>query len=228
MFALRRIENEYAKMKEESLPGIRASPGKDLFKWKAFIDGPPESPYEGGRFALEVHLPVRYPLEPPVMWFCTPVFHPNVNDIGEICLDILKAAWSPALSLQKVLLSVSALLADPNFADPLNPAACDLYDKDERRYFAKCKQMTQQYAMTERAASKAKAAAKTKAANAKAKANSAKVKARAKTKAAAKAKANPKAKVGGSKRQAAVGPKAGPAKARAKSKTVAKSSANTR
>lgn len=38
----------------------------------------------------------------------------NISDKGGICIDILKQNWSPALSLFKVMLSLSSLLTDPN------------------------------------------------------------------------------------------------------------------
>ena len=52
--------------------------------------------------------------------FSTPqVWHPNVSSAnGAICLDILKDAWSPALTLKTVLLSIQALLTSPEPSDP--------------------------------------------------------------------------------------------------------------
>jgi peroxin-4 len=51
------------------------------------------------------------------------VFHPNIHwKTGEICLDILKAAWSPAWTLQSVCRAILALLAHPAPDSPLN---CD-------------------------------------------------------------------------------------------------------
>lgn len=109
--------------------------------------GPEGSPYEGGRFELDIKLPPRYPMEPPMVQFRTQIFHPNVDDRGGICLDVLKNMWSPALSLQKVLLSVSSLLTDPNFSDPLNSSASQLFKKDRVAYESKCKSMTMKFAM---------------------------------------------------------------------------------
>lgn len=47
--------------------------------------------YEGLTFKLSLKFPTSYPYEAPQVTFLTPCFHPNVDQYGNICLDILKA-----------------------------------------------------------------------------------------------------------------------------------------
>lgn len=76
----------------------------------------------GGVFQLELFLPDDYPMCAPKIRFLTRIYHPNIDRLGRICLDVLKNNWSPALQIRTILLSIQALLGAPNPEDPLNEA----------------------------------------------------------------------------------------------------------
>lgn len=111
--------------------------------------GPPDSPYSGGIFFLQIHFPTDYPFKPPKVNFTTKIYHPNINSNGSICLDILRDQWSPALTISKVLLSICSMLTDPNPDDPLVPEIAHLYKTDRSRYEATAREWTRKYAMWE-------------------------------------------------------------------------------
>ena len=46
-----------------------------------------------GVFKLELFLPDDYPMTPPKIRFLTKIFHPNVDKLGRICLDVLKSRF---------------------------------------------------------------------------------------------------------------------------------------
>lgn len=72
-------------------PTVTAFPdGDNLFHWVATITGGPGTVYEGLSYKLSLTFPGRYPYTPPVVKFTTPCYHPNVDNHGNICLDILK------------------------------------------------------------------------------------------------------------------------------------------
>ena len=108
--------------------------GDDILHWEATIIGPSESPYSGGMFNLDIHFPSDYPFKPPKIRFKTKIYHPNINSTGSICLDILNKNWSPALTISKMLLSISSLLTDPNPEDPLDVDAANIYKQDLDRF----------------------------------------------------------------------------------------------
>ncbi len=78
------------------------------------MDGPKDSPYENGKFKLELFLPDEYPMVSPKVRFLTKIYHPNIDKVGRICLDVLKDKWTPALQIRTILLSIQALLSSPN------------------------------------------------------------------------------------------------------------------
>lgn len=146
---MKRIIREKKDLDNESLSNCTSGPidMNDMFKWTATIMGPEKSVYEGGIFFLNIVFPKDYPFKPPKIHFKTPIYHPNINSSGNICLDILKDQWSPALTITKVLLSICSLLTDPNPDDPLMSDIASLYQHDKETYEKKAREYTKKYAM---------------------------------------------------------------------------------
>ncbi|ROV91324.1 hypothetical protein VSDG_07743 [Cytospora chrysosperma] len=94
----------------------------DLLTWEAVINGRGVGGgYDEGRWLLSIVIPPNYPLAPPQVRFATPVVHPNIAlDTGEVCLDLLKGAWTPAYSVLETVRAVRGLLSYPEVDSPLN------------------------------------------------------------------------------------------------------------
>ncbi|KAI8848937.1 ubiquitin-conjugating enzyme E2 [Chytridium lagenaria] len=128
---------------------LRPATDDDLFLWRAIIAGTKGTAYEGGRFELEIQIPQSYPIHPPTIRFKTKICHPNIHwRTGEICLDLLKTAWSPAWTLQAACLAIGVLLTTPEPDSPLNCDAANLLRcGDERGYNSLVQMYTRIHAM---------------------------------------------------------------------------------
>ncbi|KAI0238111.1 Ubiquitin-conjugating enzyme E2 35 [Massospora cicadina] len=143
----RRITKEIERLMNDPAPGIDARPHEDNLRYfDVIINGPDQSAFEGGIFKLELFLPEEYPMAPPKVRFLTKMYHPNIDKLGRICLDILKDRWSPALQIRTVLLSIQALLSAPNPDDPLANDVAQHWKEDEKAAIQTAREWTQKYA----------------------------------------------------------------------------------
>jgi ubiquitin-conjugating enzyme E2 C len=110
-----RLQSELMSLMMSSPPGISAFPNDgNLLSWTATIVGPADTPYAGLVLKLSFAFSANYPYSPPTVLFKTPIYHPNIDFSGRICLDILKEKWSAIYNVQSVLLSLQSLLGEPN------------------------------------------------------------------------------------------------------------------
>ncbi|KAG9467318.1 hypothetical protein GDO78_015184 [Eleutherodactylus coqui] len=146
-----RLKRELQLLSTEPPTGISCWQVDDnMEQLRAQVVGGSGSPYEGGVFSLEVAVPERYPFQPPRLQFLTPIYHPNIDTAGRICLDILKpppeGAWRPALNLSSVLTSIQLLMNEPNPEDPLMADIAREYKYHRAAYTATAREWTEKHA----------------------------------------------------------------------------------
>lgn len=149
--ALRRLMAEHKQLLHNSPEGIIAGPVNDdnYFEWEAAITGPEGTVFEDGVFIARLVFPQDYPLNPPTMKFVSSIFHPNIYADGRVCISILhppgddplgyeksSERWSPVQSVEKILLSVMSMVAEPNINSPANVDAAKMW-RDDRDKFKK-------------------------------------------------------------------------------------------
>lgn len=157
-----RMKRELEMLEKHPPPGISAWPFEDsmthlharkfaILISRAEIQGPKDSPFEGGTFKLNIQIPDRYPFEPPSVRFITPIYHPNIDSSGRICLDILKmppkGSWTPSLNVSTVLTSIQLLMDDANPDDGLMVEISDLFRRNYKQYCENAKASTAKYAI---------------------------------------------------------------------------------
>merc|ERR1719486_1206246 len=124
----KRLQSELMSLMMSGEAGLSAFPdGDNIFQWTGTITGGAGTVYEGLTFKLSLKFPTSYPYEAPQVTFLTPCFHPNVDQYGNICLDILKEKWSAVYNVRTILLSIQSLLGDPNLDSPLNGHAASIW-----------------------------------------------------------------------------------------------------
>merc|ERR1719309_975508 len=140
---------EYKQLTTNPPEGILAGPSNEenFFEWEALIAGPENTPFDGGVFTAKLIFPHDYPLSPPKMRFQSEVFHPNIYPDGRVCISILHAPgddpmgyetsaerWSPVQSVEKILLSVVSMLAEPNDESAANVDASKMWREDRSKF----------------------------------------------------------------------------------------------
>ncbi|CEG37964.1 ubiquitin-conjugating enzyme e2 t-like [Plasmopara halstedii] len=146
-----RMRKEIAMLESDPPFGVSAWPKDDqLDRLEAQIMGPEGSPYERGLFNLEIDIPERYPFEPPKVRFLTPIYHPNIDDGGRICLDTLKmqpkGSWLPSVNICTLLTTIRLLMAEPNADDGLMPDIADIFKHNRELFNSNASEMTLQHA----------------------------------------------------------------------------------
>ncbi|MFX0208746.1 MAG: ubiquitin-conjugating enzyme E2 variant, partial [Candidatus Hodarchaeota archaeon] len=80
---MKRITNDYNELKKlykkKIIKQLKAFPGakKSVQHLAILLEGPKGTPYEKGKFKLEIKFRSNYPYSPPFVRLHTPIWHPN-------------------------------------------------------------------------------------------------------------------------------------------------------
>ncbi|CAK9040903.1 unnamed protein product [Durusdinium trenchii] len=111
----------FQKRVQKELDSLEARAGEDGIYVHDYPDtdtcridilGAPGTLYAGERFLLRFRFSARYPFESPeVVFEGESPMHPHIYSNGHICLSILYDAWSPALTVHAVCMSIVSMLS---------------------------------------------------------------------------------------------------------------------
>lgn len=127
---------EYVENDEQSVSEIHA-----------IITGPEETPFIGGRFRMKLIISEDYPNSPPRGFFITKIFHPNIANNGDICVNTLKRDWNSDVTLKHILQVIRCLLIVPFPESSLNDEAGKLFMDSYEEYAARARIMTNVHAL---------------------------------------------------------------------------------
>lgn len=122
--AIIKLLKELKDLQTSAIDGVKVLVNEDnVADVQAEYEGPAGTPYEGGIFRMKLVFGSEFPSVPPKGYFLTKIFHPNVSNTGEICVNVLKRDWTPTLGLRHVLTVIRCLLIEPNPESALNEEA---------------------------------------------------------------------------------------------------------
>ena len=138
------VGKQVAECMRKSPDGVRVIFNEsNMMDVQADIIGPVDTPYEGGVFRCKLAIEGDFPNNPPKGYFFTKIFHPNVSEKGEICVNTLKKDWNPqAWSLYNIFEVVKCLLIVPFPESALNEEAGKIFMEDYDEYFKHAKLIT--------------------------------------------------------------------------------------
>eukprot|EP00040_Diaphanoeca_grandis_P038699 m.257093 g.257093 ORF g.257093 m.257093 type:complete len:152 (-) comp34990_c0_seq1:509-964(-) len=134
--AVRRIAKEYTKLQDKKIEGVHSitMDEDNVLHWKGVLS-PTVEPYNKASFGIEINFPEKYPFQPPKITFKHPIYHPNVDEKGAICLQTIDPAnWKPARQIADVLKDLLNLIHAPEPDHSLRGDVGELFSKDRAEF----------------------------------------------------------------------------------------------
>ncbi|KAG1678715.1 Ubiquitin-conjugating enzyme E2 L3 [Nymphon striatum] len=147
MAATRRLQKEWGEINKADSKVIKEINlrNNNILIWNALIV-PDKVPYSKGAFKLEIRFPAEYPFKPPKIVFLTKIYHPNIDEKGQVCLPIIHPEnWKPATKTDQVLHALVTLINEPEPEHPLRADLAEEYTKDRKKFMKNADEFTRKY-----------------------------------------------------------------------------------
>uniref|UniRef100_A0A336LX63 Ubiquitin-conjugating enzyme E2-18 kDa n=1 Tax=Culicoides sonorensis TaxID=179676 RepID=A0A336LX63_CULSO len=147
MAATRRLHKELADIKASNLKSFReiVIDETNILVWTGIIV-PENAPYNRGAFRIEITFPAEYPFKPPKICFKTKIYHPNIDEKGQVCLPIISAEnWKPATKTDQVIQCLVNLVNNPEPEHPLRADLAEEYLKDKKKFMKNAEEYVKKY-----------------------------------------------------------------------------------
>ena len=101
--------------------------------------------WANGKFDFKFTIPDQFPFERPVVKCQTRIWHPNIEETGAVCLNILRDNYTPVMSIAQMVVGLQFLFSEPNPQSPLNQEAATQYENDPGAFEKKAHEYMKNY-----------------------------------------------------------------------------------
>ena len=147
MAATRRLQKELQDIRKAGLKSFRdiIVDESNILQWTGLLV-PDCAPYSKGAFKIEIIFPAEYPFKPPKLCFKTKIYHPNVDEKGQVCLPIVSVEnWKPATKTDQVINALVSLINEPEPDHPLRGDLAEEYSKDRKKFMKNAEEFTKKH-----------------------------------------------------------------------------------
>jgi ubiquitin-conjugating enzyme E2 L3 len=148
MAATRRLQKELGDIQKAGMNSFcdLVVDEKNILQWTGLIV-PDSAPYNKGAFRIDIQFPTEYPFKPPKITFRTKIYHPNVDENGQVCLPIVSVEnWKPATKTDQVIQTLVKMINQPEPNHPLRGDLAEEYIKDRKKFIKNAEEFTRKHA----------------------------------------------------------------------------------
>jgi len=143
----RRLQKELVDMKDmpQNVARVLDLNEGNMLNWNILLL-PEKEPYNKGAFKISVTFPAEYPFKPPKIVFNTSIYHPNIDEKGQVCLGMISPEnWKPATRVVQVITALLDLICDPELDHPLRSDLAEEYRNDKKKFFKTAEDHTKRH-----------------------------------------------------------------------------------